>query len=754
MSFIIIVVGLIMFFHLLSRVNSLEKKVEQLSKGSVKAAEVSPAQTMQAPAAPLGAAASMILDPNVAAQAPVPPPQPTATPKPAPAKDGSTEFAVGSKILTGVGVVALILGVTFFLRYAFENDLISEGGRVVIGVIFGLIMVAAGHMLRKKYEQYGSTIIGAGLGILYLSVYAAYGFYSLIGLMPAFILLCLITAGGVALALSYNSKALVGYAFVGAFIIPFLLPLAQSVHTLFMYLLILNVGVLLVARFKVWPEFTMGSLVGTCLLFLQWVYGPYSPDLFVETMLYITVIFVIYYITSLLNFLLRDRDYKGVDGMLLYGIPVAYFLLMLTIVSGKNDIAILAGSIGLFYVILSTVVRVGFGHLGELTKFSNATLCVATPFIALATVLYFDGSTITIMWALEAVVMVLIGYLLNTRSNRIAGIILLGLAGLRTIGFELRLPSGSDAFFNSRAATFFFVAAAFLVVWKMYNSYVKPVEGDTVEETRVGRGVSAIGLYIVLFVWVSLETASFVTDYALYLPVVWLLLVIVMMSLGTMAKESIFRNGSYLLILLSALMAFIAQSGLPSTHMFLANVRVGTVILAALVVAYVVWLFKTHSTIFTKEEQNLSAPLLVMANGLVLWAFSLEILSYFNMQKRVVRSVEQLTSIENTKRVALSAFWLAYALAGLGVGIFRRSSAVRYASIILFAFTVFKIFLYDTANLSDVYRFVSFIVLGVILLIAGFAYYRFKNRIMEFVSGESAPVAPASQAAPVTPEIK
>jgi uncharacterized membrane protein len=75
------------------------------------------------------------------------------------------------------------------------------------------------------------------------------------------------------------------------------------------------------------------------------------------------------------------------------------------------------------------------------------------------------------------------------------------------------------------------------------------------------------------------------------------------------------------------------------------------------------------------------------------------------------------------------------------VGIFRKSVLVRYASIILFAITIFKIFLYDTANLSDVYRFVSFISLGIILLIAGFAYYKFKHRIMEFVAGGDKGVA-------------
>jgi uncharacterized membrane protein len=104
---------------------------------------------------------------------------------------------------------------------------------------------------------------------LYLSSYAAYSFYGLIGMGAAFVLLLIVTLGGVALALSYDSKALVGYGFIGAFIIPLVLPLSTSVHVLFIYLAILNVGVLLTARFKIWPEFTVASLIGSCLLFLD-----------------------------------------------------------------------------------------------------------------------------------------------------------------------------------------------------------------------------------------------------------------------------------------------------------------------------------------------------------------------------------------------------------------------------------------------------------------------------------------------------
>ncbi len=148
-----------------------------------------------------------------------------------------------------------------------------------------------------------------------------------------------------------------------------------------------------------------------------------------------------------------------------------------------------------------------------------------------------------------------------------------------------------------------------------------------------------------------------------------------------------------------------------------------------------IWLASRLADV-SEGEQSLEGFLLTVGNGAVLWATSFEILDYYNGQLQ--NNVGDI-SIENTKRVVLSAFWLVYALCGLAVGILKRSIFARYLSSILFGVTIFKIFLYDTANLDDIYRFISFISLGVILLIAGYCYYRYKDRITEFVRVEKTP---------------
>src|SRR5262245_11963666 len=50
----------------------------------------------------------------------------------------SLESKIGGNLLNKIGMVAIILGVGYFLKYAIDNEWIGEMGRVVIGILTGL----------------------------------------------------------------------------------------------------------------------------------------------------------------------------------------------------------------------------------------------------------------------------------------------------------------------------------------------------------------------------------------------------------------------------------------------------------------------------------------------------------------------------------------------------------------------------------------------------------------------------------------
>jgi uncharacterized membrane protein len=84
-----------------------------------------------------------------------------------------------------------------------------------------------------------------------------------------------------------------------------------------------------------------------------------------------------------------------------------------------------------------------------------------------------------------------------------------------------------------------------------------------------------------------------------------------------------------------------------------------------------------------------------------------------------------------------SAIWLVYGAALMTIGFRRRSAFVRWQSLILIAFTISKVFLYDVSQLGGSYRIVSFIALGAVLLGISFIYQRDWLRLSPHSPGET-----------------
>jgi uncharacterized membrane protein len=73
---------------------------------------------------------------------------------------------------------------------------------------------------------------------------------------------------------------------------------------------------------------------------------------------------------------------------------------------------------------------------------------------------------------------------------------------------------------------------------------------------------------------------------------------------------------------------------------------------------------------------------------------------------------------------AYSALWMLYGAVLLIIGFQRASAALRWQALVLLAFTIGKVFIYDLSELTGGYRVISFMALGVILLGISFIYQR------------------------------
>src|ERR1051326_6904200 len=179
-------------------------------------------------------------EPNLA-QSPV-------SPKPITQKQPAINWEnfLGVKLFAWVGGLALFLGVAFFVKYSFDNNLISPQVRVAIGYLVGAGLIGGGLWLsRERHAVTVQTLCATGTLILYANIFASHAYYRLFGTGPAFALMVLVTAGAFFLAVHLDAQVVAILGLLGGFLTPPLLSTGvDKAPQLFSYLGLLDVGLL------------------------------------------------------------------------------------------------------------------------------------------------------------------------------------------------------------------------------------------------------------------------------------------------------------------------------------------------------------------------------------------------------------------------------------------------------------------------------------------------------------------------------
>jgi hypothetical protein len=269
--------------------------------------------------------------PAIKSVSPAKPPPPPPTVK-APGKPREWEQILGGNWLARVGVVALIIGVAFFLKFAFDNNWLGPLSRVILGVVGGLAMVGGGYYWRKRYPTLAQAICGGGIALLYLSIFASFNVFNLIPLYPAVGLLLLVSIGSAAMAIRLNSMALAIIGILGAFCAAFILGSAvpEAAETgkglqLIVYVIIVDLGVLALSTFRNWRWFNLLALFGSLLTYGAWYFQFYGQAGLLAQQLSITLIFIIFFGATSLFHVIWRRPARAFDYTLMIINAAFYF---------------------------------------------------------------------------------------------------------------------------------------------------------------------------------------------------------------------------------------------------------------------------------------------------------------------------------------------------------------------------------------------------------------------------------------------
>lgn len=355
------------------------------------------------------------------------------------AEKGSLESEIGLKWLGRIGVVALIFGVAFFLKYAFDNNWIGEVGRIILGVVSGSVMIGLGEYLRKKYAIYSQILTGGGIAIFYLSVYAAFGFYRLIDQVTAFAFMGIVTAFAGFLAVRYEGLSLAGLGIIGGFLTPVLLSSGVNNEAgLFTYIIILDLGILGISFFRNWRHLNLIGFLGTGFIFLSWSMRFYTNEQLFLTEFFLTIFFLIFAIATIAHNLLSRQKSDNKDSALIALNALAYFGASYSLLNPDYH-----SFMGFFAAIMS-LIYLGLAAISYLYNPDDKHLSLFLPglsvlFLTLAISIQLEGNWITVGWAAEALILFWLGFSLQNYSLRIFGWIIFAVSIYRLICFDSQI---------------------------------------------------------------------------------------------------------------------------------------------------------------------------------------------------------------------------------------------------------------------------------------------------------------------------
>jgi uncharacterized membrane protein len=203
-----------------------------------------------------------------------------------PAPKINWEQFMGVKMFAWVGGLALFLGVAFFVKYSFDNNLVPPELRVAIGFLTGLGLLVGGVIMsRKNFPALSQTLCATGVVILYAVTFASHSVYhfDFFGPIPTFLLMALITTTAFLLAIRLNALIVAILGMLGGFLTPILLSTGQDNPLgLFGYIAILDAGLIVVALNKRWDFLAALAALGTAIMQIGWAEKFFESEKYFE----------------------------------------------------------------------------------------------------------------------------------------------------------------------------------------------------------------------------------------------------------------------------------------------------------------------------------------------------------------------------------------------------------------------------------------------------------------------------------------
>ncbi|MGQ2982390.1 DUF2339 domain-containing protein [Flavobacterium sp.] len=677
------------------------------------------------------------------------------------------EKFIGENLINKIGILILVLGISYFVKYAIDKDWIGEPARVGIGVLAGGIVMLVAHRLRKNYKAFSSVLVAGAVSIFYFTIAVAFHDYQLFSQTVAFMIMVAITAFSAFLSVLYDRQELAALTLIGGFAVPFMVSTGSGNYiVLFSYITILNVGILAIAYYKKWGLIKLQAYVFTVLLFAGWLITEMDAGTlpYRGALAFAFTFYFVFLLMNIINNVRRKTPFSNMELSILVSNTFLFYAAGMVILENSTPEykGIFTLLLGVFNFCFSWLLYKKL-HIDQRAIYILIGLTLT--FVTLAIPIQFEGNYITLFWAAEAVLLLWLAQKSKIESFRFGSAIVQALMLISLVmdwmdlyyyGKSLRIII-NPAFMTS----LFAIASCFGVILLLRkDTGIYKLYGLSF---NVANYQKIVGIFTLILVYTSgFWELSFQADtylestYAAYslLVLYHLAFCIVFIHIHCIGKDKLHEKLGTLIgiantvafILLFSNLAYYEVEDYLDMGVSMPLAYWLHFALLGLVIYTVILTYRLNRENFVDRMRNEKALPWITVFLLVYLASSELMVNWLMIAiKPVTTAVEVIGNTvitpgayeeiagvrDHVIKTGYPVLWGAIAFVLLLIGIRKQLRSIRIAALVLLGLTIAKLFLYDIRNVSETGKIIAFILLGILILVISFLYQKVKRLVTE-----------------------
>jgi uncharacterized membrane protein len=664
------------------------------------------------------------------------------------------EKFIGENLANKIGIAILVLGIGFFVKYAIDQEWIGIYGRVFIGILCGGILIGIAHRLRKTLIAFSSVMVGGGIAVLYLTITIAFHTYGIMSQEIAFGIMVLITGFTIILSIAYDRIELAILAILGGFGSPFMVSTGEGNYViLFTYIMILDVGMLVLAFFKKWRLVNIIAYVFTIVLFSSWLAARFDgeqPGMMTGAIIFATLFYVIFFVMNIINNIRKRVAFEGLEYLMLLSNTFLYYSAGMYILNNPDGEAYK----GLFTAVVA-IFNFGFAfalYKNEKVDRNLVFLLIGLvlTFLSLAAPIQLEGNYITLFWTAEAVLLLWLSQKSGIKLIKIASLIVMLLMWVSLVmdWYNVYVLTASDSMLTGSDPLRVllnkgYLTSVFSLIGLVLCIRLLRNETEYAEQVANAKSVFTFAAVIILYLSNLFELRHhlefFIDDAAggsiivgLYNAVFILGLMLVgsRLKVPDAIRPAIDALG---LVAISSYLIFYHREVIESRDNFLfgtasfAGFGIHYLYLILLIVAAVLSLNKIRKwNDFNAETYNAYSWFFMF---FFVFLASAE-LDHTVLLAAGATEESQYHILRQNHKIGYPILWGIASFILIAAGLRMKLRHLRIISLTLFLITLVKLFLVDIRGISEGGKIAAFISLGVLLLIVSFMYQRLKKLLL------------------------